>query len=828
MKKLYAFIAMWLLMGSSFAQVLVNETFETGNTVGQPPVGWICDNDGWKAGITIPDDNEARGRKPHSGDWYMYATYNTDVWAYKEINVTAGEYYRVSFWYSTWHVDHFNLEVKAGAIANASSMTATAVPMMTVANEEFEQTSGVFQATSSGSFFVGFHSVADNGPWYLSIDDIVIEQTAQYHFNVEQLTADTSVYFGEPAYLRFRLNNTGQEADTYQLSSTCNLPMAFYQNGTQVNQVSVPYNGSVELVAVATLPMNLNPNETLHATFDVTSGHLAPTQNADFQITAWAPVSDFPLEEGFENAFVPAGWQNNITNGNYAFDRRESSSTPSAMPHDGSQYMARFYTYTNPEGCSAELVSPKMELSANDNLVRFWMFRNSNPNINRTDRINVYYNTMPTSEGGQLLGTIHRCTYLEPVVADEDDWYEYSFTFDSPTGYGFVIFEAVSGYGWDLLVDDIFIDNSSVDTNPPTIVSVAGNQTYSDTEMNLTLRVNDASEMPATLSATYTIWGATHDLTFTRSGKGNYDYSASIPAYENHTHGTMTVQLVDALGNSGLSEEIPIRWDYQRPLLYETFEDCTLYGLPEGWTTDGNPTWWDWCFQGTVYYVDYYEESFVVSPHRGSKQAVLEWDSSESPSAQDQTLVTPVLNITRPTVLQFWTWVQYGTDGYDHFAVRVYDTYNGTWEDKWDAADMPNGQINAYNEPVSINLDEYIGKNIKIGFRGYNAFGEFLAFDWFVDDVKVVPTDTTDVNVNELTALNLNVYPNPAKDVAVIEAQSNIRQVTLMSLTGAILEERKTNAQQVKLNLEGYSRGVYVVRIVTDEGVETRKINLIE
>ena len=828
MKKLYAFIAMWLLMGSAFAQVIVNETFETGNTVGQPPEGWICDDNGWKAGITIPDDNEARGRKPHTGDWYMYATYNTDVWAYKEINVIAGDYYRVSFWYATWHVDHFNLEVKAGANANASAMTVTAVPMMVVANEAFERASGVFQATSTGSFYVGFHSVADNGPWYLSIDDIIIEHTAQYHFNVEQLTADTSVYFGEPAYLRFRLDNTGLEADTYQLSSTCDLPMAFYQNGTQVNQVSVPYNGSVELVAVATLPMNLNPNETLHATFGVTSSHSAPTQSADFQITALAPISDFPLEEGFENVFVPAGWQNIITNGTYAFDRRESSSTPSAMPHDGSQYMARFYTYTNPEGCSAELVSPKLELNANDNLVRFWIYRNSNPNINRPDRINVYYNTMPTSEGGQLLGTIHRCTYLEPVVADQDDWYEYSFTFDSPTGYGFVIFEAVSGYGWDLLIDDIFIDNSSVDTNPPTIVSVAGNQTYADTEMNLTLRVNDASEMPATLSATYTIWGATHDLTFTRSGKGNYDYSASIPAYENHTHGTMTVQLVDALGNSGLSEEIPIRWDYQRPLLYETFEDCTLYGLPEGWTTDGNPTWWDWSFQGTVYYVDYYEESFVVSPHRGSKQAVLEWDSSESPSAQDQTLVTPVLNITRPTVLQFWTWVQYGTDGYDHFAVRVYDTYNGTWEDKWDAADMPNGQINAYNEPVSINLDEYIGKNIKIGFRGYNAFGEFLAFDWFVDDVKVVPTDTTDVNVNELTALNLNVYPNPAKDVAVIEAQSNIRQVTLMSLTGAILEERKTNAQQVKLNFEGYSKGVYVVRIVTDEGVETRKINLIE
>ena len=401
MKKLYALLAIWLLARSSVAQVLVNETFENGNTVGQPPVGWVCDADGWKAGITIPDDNEARGRKPHTGDWYMYATYNTDVWAYKEINVTAGEYYRVSFWYATWHIDHFNLEVKAGASANPSAMTVTAVPMIVVDNEEFEQASGVFQATSSGSFYVGFHSVADNGPWYLSVDDVVIEQTTQYNFNIEQLTADTSAYFGEPAYLRFRLDNTGLEADTYHFNSTGGLETEFFINGTSVNEVNLPYNGSVEMVAKATLPMNLNNNEVVHATFNVVSTHSAPTQSADFAITALAPFADFPLEEGFENDFVPFGWQNNITNGNYAFDRRESSSTPNAMPHDGSRYMARFYTYTNPEGCSAELVSPKLELNEHDNLVRFWMFRNSNPNISRPDRLNVYFNSLPTSEGGQ-------------------------------------------------------------------------------------------------------------------------------------------------------------------------------------------------------------------------------------------------------------------------------------------------------------------------------------------------------------------------------------------------------------------------------------------
>ena len=153
-----------LLMGSTFAQVLVNETFETGNTVGQSPVGWICADNGWKAGITIPDDNEARGRKPHTGDWYMYATFNTDVWIYKEINVTSGNYYRVSFWYATWHVDHFDLEVKAGASADPSAMTVTVVPQFVVDNEEYEQASAVFQAPSTGAFYVGFHSVATNMP----------------------------------------------------------------------------------------------------------------------------------------------------------------------------------------------------------------------------------------------------------------------------------------------------------------------------------------------------------------------------------------------------------------------------------------------------------------------------------------------------------------------------------------------------------------------------------------------------------------------------------------------------------------------------------------
>ena len=49
-----------------------------------------------------------------------------------------------------------------------------------------------------------------------------------------------------------------------------------------------------------------------------------------------------------------------------------------------------------------------------------------------------------------------------------------------------------------------------------------------------------------------------------------------------------------------------------------------------------------------------------------------------------------------------------------------------------------------------------------------------------------------------------------------------------MGIKGELLEDRKMNSNKVELNLEGYSKGIYVVRIVTEDGVMTRKINLIE
>lgn len=811
MKRLYFTILALLISTLAFSQVIMNEGFETGNTVDQTPAGWICSDNGWKAGITIPDDNIARGRQPHTGDWYMYATYNTDVWTYKEISVTAGEYYRVSFWYVTWHTDHFNLEVKAGASANPATMTINVVPLFVIDNTEYQQVSGVFQATSTGSFYVGFHSSANNFAWYLSIDDVVIEHTAQYCFDIEQLTADTTAYFGESAYLRFRLSNTGEQADTYQFTNTSSLPIEFYQNGTQVSQVNLAYNTSAELVAKVTLPMNLTNNQELHATFDVTSSHSAPTQSADFAITALAPISNFPLMEGFESTtFPPAGWQNVATNGTYVFERKTSNDWPNCTPHDESAAMARYYCYTNHEG-SCSLISPKLQLSATDNTVRYWIFRNFNNNIMGPDRINVYYSPTINTADGTLLGTVHRNTMLEPVAGEESDWYEYSYTFDSPEGYGFVIIEGVSGYGWNLCIDDIYINSTSQDNNPPTVVSLQGTQTWADTPMDITLRVYDASGVPSQMEATYTIDGQSFDITLNRSSKANYDYTATLPAKPNHTTASIVFHMVDDLGHAADSDPYQLHWDYQAPILLEGFEGEQF--PPAGWSTQSlNMSWFTWYRFGAEWASNWFGDEYHVVPPQGVKQAGVEWDESEEWGPQDESLVTPLIAIERPTMLTFWTFCQYGiTQYYDHYKVDVLDTNTGTWNTLWDAVDQPE-RVNQYDDPVNIDLSEFQGNNIRLRWRAHNNGSDVLTYSWFIDNVKIVATDTiSSVNENHLET---KIYPNPTDKVLIINSEEDIQSISIYNVLSVKVMEMTLNNKEAVIDITGLESGMYFVEII--------------
>jgi hypothetical protein len=77
----------------------------------------------------------------------------------------------------------------------------------------------------------------------------------------------------------------------------------------------------------------------------------------------------------------------------------------------------------------------------------------------------------------------------------------------------------------------------------------------------------------------------------------------------------------------------------------------------------------------------------------------------------------------------------------------------------------------------------------------------------------------------------LILYPNPARDVVIIENKKNFRmkQVTLYNVVGQMISTDKADSQDKhKLNTSGLASGIYTIRIETDKGSVIRKFEIMK
>ena len=73
---------------------------------------------------------------------------------------------------------------------------------------------------------------------------------------------------------------------------------------------------------------------------------------------------------------------------------------------------------------------------------------------------------------------------------------------------------------------------------------------------------------------------------------------------------------------------------------------------------------------------------------------------------------------------------------------------------------------------------------------------------------------------------NVTIYPNPANDKVFIEAEAEIEEVVVYTITGVIVGQRTTvNGQQtLSINVSDLSKGVYFVNVKTGAGSVVKKI----
>lgn len=252
----------------------------------------------------------------------------------------------------------------------------------------------------------------------------------------------------------------------------------------------------------------------------------------------------------------------------------------------------------------------------------------------------------------------------------------------------------------------------------------------------------------------------------------------------------------------------------QTPILSEGFEGSQF--PPAGWSRESiNMSMYTWFRGAALYTTDWWGNHYHVVPPQGVRMAALESDINEEWGPQDECLITPMITLERPAVLTFETFCQYGLSQYrDHYQVDVLDA-TGSWNTLWDAVEQPNAWLNQFEEPVSIDLSAYQGQDIKLRFRGYNEAGEVLTYSWFVDDVKVLATDTIPDAVNEM-ALQTRIYPNPVNDLMTIQSTTAMQQVCIYNILGIKVKEVIVCDKEAIIDLTKLPSGLYMVENLCD------------
>ena len=79
--------------------------------------------------------------------------------------------------------------------------------------------------------------------------------------------------------------------------------------------------------------------------------------------------------------------------------------------------------------------------------------------------------------------------------------------------------------------------------------------------------------------------------------------------------------------------------------------------------------------------------------------------------------------------------------------------------------------------------------------------------------------------IGENTA-NVAIYPNPTNGNVKIEAEG-MNHITVVSVLGQMVYDADVNADELELNMAQFNTGVYVVRIVTENGISTQRVTVV-
>lgn len=122
----------------------------------------------------------------------------------------------------------------------------------------------------------------------------------------------------------------------------------------------------------------------------------------------------------------------------------------------------------------------------------------------------------------------------------------------------------------------------------------------------------------------------------------------------------------------------------------------------------------------------------------------------------------------------------------------------------------------------SINLNDYLGENIRIRFL-FRSDNMNVSDGFYFDDLTLYGIDGT-LDVNENEPFSFTIYPNPVKNIQNIKTQLQNYSIELFNLQGQPIKSLKHFNGTQSINFEGIVSGIYILKLNSETTSQTFKI----
>jgi hypothetical protein len=96
--------------------------------------------------------------------------------------------------------------------------------------------------------------------------------------------------------------------------------------------------------------------------------------------------------------------------------------------------------------------------------------------------------------------------------------------------------------------------------------------------------------------------------------------------------------------------------------------------------------------------------------------------------------------------------------------------------------------------------------------------GENVHTFWYNDDLPSA--------LNELSDVQLNIFPNPARSFFTVQSSERISRMVISDITGRTISTMTLDAFETRIDLSGFKNGIYLIGVHTENGVAVSKLQI--